>query len=85
VWDIKEPFLLKAVSVKHRSKFAALAVTGNGDSHQIAEKLLVPLYKQSNKQADAVHRTGTAVSFYTVLVYEYYTLIKKLVSGLTQN
>jgi hypothetical protein len=35
VWHIKEPSLLKAVSAKHRSKFAALS-----DSHQIAENCL---------------------------------------------
>jgi hypothetical protein len=39
MWHVKEPPLPKAVSAKHRFKFAA--VTGNGDSHQIAEKLLV--------------------------------------------
>jgi hypothetical protein len=42
VWYVKEPSLLKAVSAKYRSKFAAL-FTGNGDSRQIAEQLLVRL------------------------------------------
>jgi hypothetical protein len=36
----KKPLLLKAVSDKHRSKFAALSVNGNGDSRRIAENLL---------------------------------------------
>jgi hypothetical protein len=40
VWHEKEPSLLKAMSAKHTSKFAAQAVTVNGDSRQIAEKLL---------------------------------------------
>ena len=40
MWHVKEISLLKAVNAKHRSKFAALAVTGSGDSRRIAEKLL---------------------------------------------
>jgi hypothetical protein len=40
--------LLKSVSAKHKSEFAALIVPGNGDSRQIAEKLLVQL--KANKQ-----------------------------------
>jgi hypothetical protein len=47
MWHAKEPPLLKAVSVKHRSKFAALSPV-NGDSRKIAEKLLVQL--KTNKQ-----------------------------------
>jgi hypothetical protein len=43
VWHVKEPSLLKAVSAKHRSKFA-----DNGDSCQIAEKL--PMQRKTNTQ-----------------------------------
>jgi hypothetical protein len=42
----KEPSLLKAVSAKHTCS----PVAGNGDSRQIAEKLLVRL--KTNKQTD---------------------------------
>jgi hypothetical protein len=44
VWHVKEPSLLKAVSAK------CSPATGNGDSRQIAEKLLVPL--KTNKQTN---------------------------------
>jgi hypothetical protein len=45
VWHVKEPSLLKAMRVKHTSKFAA----GNGDSRQIAEKLLKRVNKETHK------------------------------------
>jgi hypothetical protein len=48
---IKEPSLLKAVSAKHRSKFAALSPAMVTNSRQIAEKMLVLLktMKHTNK------------------------------------
>jgi hypothetical protein len=51
MWHVKEP----AVS----AKFAALAVAGNGDSRQIAEKLLVRLKtnKQTNKHISPSRQT----------------------------
>jgi hypothetical protein len=50
VWHVQEPSLLKSISAKHRSKFAA--ITGNGDNCQIAEKLLMRLKttKQKHKE-----------------------------------
>jgi hypothetical protein len=51
VWHIKEPFLLKVVSAKHSSKFAARPSLPVTDAHQRAEKLLVRLktIKQNQK------------------------------------
>jgi hypothetical protein len=63
VWHVKEPSLLKAVSAKHNSKICS-PVTGNGDSRQIAEKLLVRLKrKQINKQNFLIATTPILFKF----------------------
>jgi hypothetical protein len=48
VWHVKEPSLLKAVSAKHRSKFAAPSPVMV--SRQIAEKLLMRLKTNTQRK-----------------------------------
>jgi hypothetical protein len=47
VWHVKEPSLLKAMSVKHSSKFAALSLVIVAAAEEMKNCLCS--YKQSNK------------------------------------